>query len=712
MLEEKISKALNISSAGVKAVVSLYDADATIPFIARYRKEMTGGLDEVQIGNIVDEYESLKTLLKRREAILKSMSEQDVLSQDLKKQIESTWDLNELEDIYLPFKPKKKTRASVARDLGLETLAKIIMSQNDGDLINQAKRFVKGDLKTPEEAIEKSLDIISEWVSESKASRDIIRKAFSSTAKITSKKKKATVENEDKYSAYFDWSELLKKCASHRFLAIKRGEAEGVLSSKIEVDQKELQLRLERVFVKQNNEAGNYIKLAVKDAIKRLLLPSISKEFEQNHKLKSDQEAIKVFSQNLRQLLLAAPLGNKKILAIDPGFRSGCKLVCLNENGELKHNETIYPHPPKKDAKKAMNKIGQLVEAYKIEAIAIGNGTAGRETENLVSRMKFKTDVQVFVVNEAGASIYSASSVARKEFPNYDVTVRGSVSIGRRLMDPMAELVKIDPKSIGVGQYQHDVNQKMLEEALGRDVEFCVNKVGVDLNTASEYLLAHVSGLNATIAQNIVAYRSANGAFSSRNELLKVDRLGKKSFEQSAGFLRIKEAKHPLDNSAVHPEVYKLVESIAKAYKVQLKDLVGNDSLLEEIEWSNFVSATVGLPTLMDIKEELKKPGRDPRKAAKVLKFDENVRSIKDLSEGQILPGVVSNITNFGAFVDVGAKQDGLVHISQITEQFISNPADVLHLNQPVKVKVVSIDIAKNRVGFSMKGIDQPRYAW
>ena len=712
MLEERISKALNISSAGVKAVVSLYDADATIPFIARYRKEMTGGLDEVQIGNIVDEYESLKSLLKRREAILKSMSEQDVLSQDLKKQIESTWDLNELEDIYLPFKPKKKTRASVARDLGLETLAKIIMSQNDGDLINQAKRFVKGDLKTPEEAIEKSLDIISEWVSESKASRDIIRKAFSSTAKITSKKKKATVENEDKYSAYFDWSELLKKCASHRFLAIKRGEAEGVLSSKIEVDQKELQLRLERVFVKQNNEAGNYIKLAVKDAIKRLLLPSISKEFEQNHKLKSDQEAIKVFSQNLRQLLLAAPLGNKKILAIDPGFRSGCKLVCLNENGELKHNETIYPHPPKKDAKKAMNKIGQLVEAYKIEAIAIGNGTAGRETENLVSRMKFKTDVQVFVVNEAGASIYSASSVARKEFPNYDVTVRGSVSIGRRLMDPMAELVKIDPKSIGVGQYQHDVNQKMLEEALGRDVEFCVNKVGVDLNTASEYLLAHVSGLNATIAQNIVAYRSANGAFSSRNELLKVDRLGKKSFEQSAGFLRIKEAKHPLDNSAVHPEVYKLVESIAKAYKVQLKDLVGNDSLLEEIEWSNFVSATVGLPTLMDIKEELKKPGRDPRKAAKVLKFDENVRSIKDLSEGQILPGVVSNITNFGAFVDVGAKQDGLVHISQITEQFISNPADVLHLNQPVKVKVVSIDIAKNRVGFSMKGIDQPRYAW
>lgn len=712
MLEERISKALNISSAGVKAVVSLYDADATIPFIARYRKEMTGGLDEVQIGNIVDEYESLKSLLKRREAILKSMSEQDVLSQDLKKQIESTWDLNELEDIYLPFKPKKKTRASVARDLGLETLAKIIMSQNDGDLINQAKRFVKGDLKTPEEAIEKSLDIIAEWVSESKASRDITRKAFSSTAKITSKKKKATVENEDKYSAYFDWSELLKKCASHRFLAIKRGEVEGVLSSKIEVDQKELQLRLERVFVKQNNEAGNYIKLAVKDAIKRLLLPSISKEFEQNHKLKSDQEAIKVFSQNLRQLLLAAPLGNKKILAIDPGFRSGCKLVCLNENGELKHNETIYPHPPKKDAKKAMNKIGQLVEAYKIEAIAIGNGTAGRETENLVSRMKFKTDVQVFVVNEAGASIYSASSVARKEFPNYDVTVRGSVSIGRRLMDPMAELVKIDPKSIGVGQYQHDVNQKMLEEALGRDVEFCVNKVGVDLNTASEYLLAHVSGLNATIAQNIVAYRSANGAFSSRNELLKVDRLGKKSFEQSAGFLRIKEAKHPLDNSAVHPEVYKLVESIAKAYKVQLKDLVGNDSLLEEIEWSNFVSATVGLPTLMDIKEELKKPGRDPRKAAKVLKFDENVRSIKDLSEGQILPGVVSNITNFGAFVDVGAKQDGLVHISQITEQFISNPADVLHLNQPVKVKVVSIDIAKNRVGFSMKGIDQPRYAW
>ncbi|MDB2364146.1 RNA-binding transcriptional accessory protein [Flavobacteriales bacterium] len=712
MLEEKISKALNISSAGVKAVVSLYDADATIPFIARYRKEMTGGLDEVQIGNIVDEYESLKSLLKRREAILKSMSEQDVLSQDLKKQIESTWDLNELEDIYLPFKPKKKTRASIARDLGLETLAKIIMSQNDGDLINQAKRFVKGDLKTPEEAIEKSLDIIAEWVSESKASRDITRKAFSSTAKITSKKKKATVENEDKYSAYFDWSELLKKCASHRFLAIKRGEAEGVLSSKIEVDQKELQLRLERVFVKQNNEAGNYIKLAVKDAIKRLLLPSISKEFEQNHKLKSDQEAIKVFSQNLRQLLLAAPLGNKKILAIDPGFRSGCKLVCLNENGELKHNETIYPHPPKKDAKKAVNKIGQLVEAYKIEAIAIGNGTAGRETENLVSRMKFKTDVQVFVVNEAGASIYSASSVARKEFPNYDVTVRGSVSIGRRLMDPMAELVKIDPKSIGVGQYQHDVNQKMLEEALGRDVEFCVNKVGVDLNTASEYLLAHVSGLNATIAQNIVAYRSTNGAFTSRNELLKVDRLGKKSFEQSAGFLRIKEAKHPLDNSAVHPEVYKLVESIAKAYKVQLKDLVGNDSLLEEIEWSNFVSATVGLPTLMDIKEELKKPGRDPRKAAKVLKFDENVRSIKDLSEGQILPGVVSNITNFGAFVDVGAKQDGLVHISQITEQFISNPADVLHLNQPVKVKVVSIDIAKNRVGFSMKGIDQPRYAW
>lgn len=712
MFLEKISQELNIPESGVKSVLTLHNQDATIPFIARYRKEKTGGLDEVQIASIIDKSEFFDKLEKRKQTILSSIDEQGKLNSELESSIKNIWDLNELEDLYLPFKPKRKTRASVAIELGLEPLAKIIMSQNDGDIHQQAQRFVKGEVKSSDVAIEKALDIIAEWLSERKVLRDISRKSFQLRARIIAKKKKSAEDSDEKFKAYYDWEEALKKCASHRYLAIKRGEAEGVLSVKIEVDQKNLLERLNRVIIKRNNEASKLVEKAVKDASKRLINPSISKEIEQEHKLKSDLEAIKVFSQNLKQLLLAAPLGNKKVLAIDPGFRTGCKLVCLNEHGDLKHNETIYPHPPKKDTKRAMNKIAQLVEAYKIDAIAIGNGTAGRETESLVSRMKFKKDIQVFVVNEAGASIYSASSIARKEFPNYDVTVRGAVSIGRRLMDPMAELVKIDPKSIGVGQYQHDVDQKMLGQALERDIEFCVNKVGIDLNTASEYLLSHVSGLNSGIAENIVKYRSENGGFVNRKDLLKVSRLGNKSFEQAAGFLRIKEGTHPLDNSAVHPEAYSLVEKIAKAEKIKLADLIGNDQILEKIKWEGYVSNDFGLPTLNDIKEELKKPGRDPRKAAKVLKFDENVKSIKDLSEGQILPGVVSNITNFGAFVDVGAKQDGLVHISQITDQFISNPADVLSLNQPVKVKVVSLDLAKNRVGFSMKGIEQPRYAW
>lgn len=712
MFVERISKEFNLPESGVKAVLTLHKEDATIPFIARYRKERTGGLDEVQIAAIIDKNELFDKLIKRRQSILTSIEEQGKLTEELSSLIQSIWNLNELEDVYFPYKPKRKTRASVAIELGLEPLAKIIMSQNDGDVHQQAQRFVKGDLKSSDEAIEKALDIVAEWLSERKILRDITRKSFQLRARVIAKKKKSAEDPDEKFKSYYDWDESLKKCASHRYLAIKRGESEGVLSVKIEVDQKDLLERLNRVIIKRNNEAAKLVETAVKDASKRLISPSISKEVEQEHKLKSDQEAIKVFSQNLKQLLLAAPLGNKKVLAIDPGFRTGCKLVCLNEHGDLKHNETIFPHPPKKDTKRAMNKISQLVEAYKIDAIAIGNGTAGRETEALVSRMKFKKDIEVYVVNEAGASIYSASSIARKEFPNYDVTVRGAVSIGRRLMDPMAELVKIDPKSIGVGQYQHDVDQKMLAQALERDVEYCVNKVGVDLNTASQYLLSHVSGLNQSIAENVVKYRSDNGSFSSRKELLKVSRLGNKAFEQAAGFLRIKESDHPLDNSAVHPESYDLIEKIASKNKIALKDLIGNDELLEGINWSEFVTKEVGLPTLNDIKQELKKPGRDPRKAAKVLKFDENVKSIKDLSEGQILPGVVSNITNFGAFVDVGAKQDGLVHISQITDQFISNPADVLSLNQPVKVKVVSIDLSKNRVGFSMKGIDQPRYAW
>ena len=702
IFNKMIASALNIAERQVSNTLSLLNGGATIPFISRYRKEATGGLNEVQIGEIKERYDKLTEIAKRKETILKTIEEQGKLTADLKKRIESCWDATELEDIYLPYKPKRKTRAEVARQKGLEPLATILMMQRENNLMARVRTFVKGEVKDEEDALKGARDIIAEQVSEDERSRNQLRNQFARQAIISSKVVKGKEEEAAKYKDYFDFSEPLKRCTSHRLLAIRRGEAEGLLKVSISPDDEECTKRLERNYVRGTGECSQQVKEAVRDAYKRLLKPSIETEFATLSKEKADEEAIRVFAGNLRQLLLAPPLGQKRVMGIDPGYRTGCKVVCLDAQGNLLHNETIYPHPPKSEHSLSARKLTKLVEQYQIEAIAIGNGTASRETEAFVTNQRYDRKLQVFVVSEDGASIYSASKIAREEFPEYDVTVRGAVSIGRRLMDPLAELVKIEAKSIGVGQYQHDVDQTALKKSLDITVESCVNSVGVNLNTASRHLLTYVSGLGPALAQNIVDYRAENGAFTSRKELMKVPRMGAKAFEQCAGFLRIPGAKNPLDNSAVHPESYAVVEHIAKDLKCSVEDLIKNKELRNQIDLKKYVTDQIGLPTLTDIMAELEKPGRDPRQAIKVFEFDKNVKTIDDLKEGMTLPGIVTNITNFGCFVDVGIKENGLVHVSQLCRQFVSDPTTVVNIHQHVQVKVLSIDHERKRISMTM----------
>ncbi len=702
IFSKMIATALNIAVHQVKNTLTLLESGATIPFISRYRKEATGGLNEVQIAEISEQNEKLCEIAKRKETILKTIEEQSKLTEELKKRIETCWNATELEDIYLPYKPKRKTRAESARQKGLEPLATILMMQRENNLMARARTFINKEVKDEEEALKGARDIIAEQVSEDERSRNQLRNQFSRQAIITSKVIKGKEEEAIKYKDYFDFSEPLKRCTSHRLLAIRRGEAEELLKVSISADDEECAERLERNYVRGNNECSRQVQEAVHDAYKRLLKPSIETEFAALSKEKADEEAIRVFAGNLRQLLLAPPLGQKRVMGIDPGYRTGCKVVCLDAQGNLLHNETIYPHPPKSEHALSSRKLTKLVEQYAIEAIAIGNGTASRETEAFVTNQRYDRKLQVFVVSEDGASIYSASKTAREEFPEYDVTVRGAVSIGRRLMDPLAELVKIEAKSIGVGQYQHDVDQTALKKSLDQTVESCVNLVGVNLNTASKHLLTYVSGLGPTLAQNIVDYRTENGPFASRKELMKVPRMGAKAFEQSAGFLRIPGAKNPLDNSAVHPESYAVVERIAKDMKCSVEELIKNKELRSKIDIKKYVTPTVGLPTLTDIMQELEKPGRDPRQQIKVFEFDKNVKTIDDLKPGMVLPGIVTNITNFGCFVDVGIKENGLVHVSQIRREFISDPTTVVSIHEHVQVKVLSIDYERKRISMTM----------
>jgi uncharacterized protein len=701
-----ISKSLNISAKNVESTVKLLGEGATIPFISRYRKEATGGLDEVQIANIKEMNEKFIELEKRKEFIIKSISEQEKLTPELEKQIKEIYDSTSLEDIYLPFKPKRQTRAEKARKKGLEELAKWLMSQQSGSVSAKASQFLNDEVPDVEDALQGARDIIAEWVNEDAQARQTVRNIFSREAVITSKIIKGKEEEGEKYADYFDFAAPLAKCPSHRILAIRRGEAEGFLRVSISADDEKCLDSLVPKYAKYDTESADHLEEAVTDAYKRLLKPSIETEFAALSKEIADESAIAVFAENLRQLLLAPPLGQQRILGIDPGYRTGCKVVCLDEQGNLLHNETIYPHPPQNEFLKAGNKVVKLVSTYKIDAIAIGNGTASRETERFITNLRYEKEVKVFVVSESGASVYSASKIAREEFPEYDVTVRGAVSIGRRLSDPLAELVKIDPKSIGVGQYQHDVDQNKLKRSLDQTVESCVNLVGVNLNTASKHLLTYVSGLGESLAQNIIDYRSENGPFQSRKELKKVPRLGPKAFEQSAGFLRIPDAKNPLDNSAVHPESYPIVEKMAKDINSTVKDLINNKPLIESIDISRYKTDSVGEETLTDILQELEKPGRDPRSKVQVLEFDPNIRTINDLKEGMILPGIVTNITNFGCFVDVGIKENGLVHISEMANRFISNPGEVVSLHQHVKVKVLSVDMERKRIQLSLKDVD------
>ena len=706
---QMIATALKLPVHRVENTLKLLQGGATIPFISRYRKEATGGLDEVQIGDIHTRYEKLCELAKRKETVLSTIEEQGKLTDTLRERISNCWDATELEDIYLPFKPKRKTRAEAARQKGLEPLAMLLLMQRENNLSARVRQFVKGDVKDEEDALKGARDIIAEQVNEDERARNLIRNQFNRQAMITSKVVKGKEKEEAalKYRDYFDFSEPLKKCTSHRLLAIRRGEAEGILKVSITPDDESVCTeRLERQYVHGNGECSAQVAEAVNDAYKRLLKPAIETEFSALSKEKADEEAIRVFAENLRQLLLAPPLGQKRTMGIDPGYRTGCKVVCLDAQGTLLHNEAIYPHPPKSETALAGRKLVKLVEQYKIEAIAIGNGTASRETERFVTSQRYDREVQVFVVSEDGASIYSASKIARDEFPEYDVTVRGAVSIGRRLMDPLAELVKIDAKSIGVGQYQHDVDQSKLKASLDQTVESCVNLVGVNVNTASKHLLTYVSGLGPTLAQNIVDYRTENGAFHSRKELLKVPRMGAKAFEQCAGFLRIPQADNPLDNSAVHPESYAIVEKMAKDLKCSVADLIKNEELRSQIDIKNYVTDTVGLPTLTDILQELDKPGRDPRQKIQVFEFDKNVQTIDDLREGMELPGIINNITNFGCFVDIGIKENGLVHISQLADKFVSDPTTVVSMHQHVRVRVLSIDHERKRIQLTMKGLN------
>ena len=718
-----IATALGISEKFVAGTLALLQEGCTIPFIARYRKERTGGLDEVQIASISDRYEKLLEIQKRKETVIKTITDLDKMTPQLEERIAKCWDATELEDIYLPFKPKRRTRAQVAREQGLEPLAKLIMLQRERDPEAAASHYVRDTVPSVEDAIKGAQDIIAEIISEDERSRQQLRNAFSRQAVITSKVVKAKADSDEaaKYSDYFDWSEPLKRCSSHRLLAMRRGESEGLLRTSISPDDEEACERLKRHYVYGNTACGRLVADAIEDGYKRLLKPSIETEFAALSKDKADEEAIRVFAENLRQLLLGAPLGQKRVMGIDPGFRTGCKVVCLDAQGNLLHHDAIFPHPPVNKSTEAALALQRMIAKYQIEAISIGNGTASRETSSFVKDVlagRYNLDTshsaardsksaspQVFVVSESGASVYSASKIARDEFPNEDVTVRGAVSIGRRLMDPLAELVKIDPKSIGVGQYQHDVDQTKLKHSLDQTVESCVNSVGVDLNTASQHLLMYVSGLGATLAKNIVEYRREHGAFISRAQLLKVPRLGPSAFQQCAGFLRIRNAKNPLDNSAVHPESYPIVEQMAKDQGCTVSDLINNKNKRDSIQINRYVTAEVGMPTLNDILSELEKPGRDPREQLEAFEFDKNVSTIDDLVEGMVLPGIVTNITNFGAFVDIGVHHDGLVHISQMADRRISHPLDVVKLHQHVNVRVTEVDHRRQRISLSMRGI-------
>jgi len=693
-----IASSLQLSEKQIRNAIQLFNEGATIPFVSRYRKEMTDGMDEVQLGDAKDQYDKLCELAKRKLAILKSIEEQDKLVPELKDRIDNCWTITELEDIYLPYKSKRRTRAEIARERGLEPLAKILMKQQSNDVQLLAVSFVKGDVSDLDDALKGARDIMAEWINESESARNAIRSIFTREAVISSKLIKGKEVEAQKYRDYFDMNEKLARCSSHRLLAMRRGETEGFLRVNISPEDDHCLERLDRIFVKGENEAAQQVAEAVIDAYKRLLKPSIETEFASGSKAKADTEAIRVFAENLRQLLLSPPLGQKRVMGIDPGFRTGCKVVCLDAQGNLLHNETIYPHPPANETSQAMRKVQKMVEAYNIQAVAIGNGTAGRETEQFIQNTPFDREVKLFVVSENGASIYSASKIARDEFPNYDVTVRGAVSIGRRLMDPLAELVKIDPKSIGVGQYQHDVDQPQLKKALDQTVENAVNRVGVNLNTASKHLLIYISGLGPQLAQNIVDYRSENGAFKSRKQLMKVPKMGAKTFEQCAGFLRIPDSEQLLDNSAVHPESYGIVQTMAKDLKIEIKDLIQNKELKKSIDLQKYITSIVGLPTLNDIMQELDKPGRDPRSEIQVFEFDALVKTISDLRIGMELPGIVTNITNFGAFVDIGIKENGLVHVSNMADRYISNPAEVVSVHQHVKVRILELDIDRKRV--------------
>ncbi len=700
-----VARKLGLHEWQVENTIRLMDGGATIPFISRYRKEMTGSLDEVKLMHIKEEYERLKDLDARKEAVIKSIEEQEKMTPDLRQKIDAAATMAELEDIYLPYRPKRRTRATIAKEKGLEPLALAIMEQKLTDPAIKAEEFLNDDVKTVEEAISGASDIIAEWISEDEKARKQLRYLFEKEAVIYSKAVKGKEAEGIKFSDYYDWSEPLKKCPSHRLLAMRRGEEEGFLRLSIEPDEDNALDMLNSIFLKGRNASSDIVESAVKDSWKRLLSSSMETEFRNISKEKADIEAINVFADNLRQLLLGSPLGEKNVLAIDPGFRTGCKIVCLDRQGNLVHNETIYPHPPQNETAMSIKKILSLVNAYKIEAIAIGNGTASRETEDFIKWVRFDSDIQVFVVSEAGASIYSASKVAREEFPDYDVTVRGAVSIGRRLMDPLAELVKIDPKSIGVGQYQHDVDQQKLQKSLDDVVISCVNAVGVEVNTASKHLLTYVSGLGPQLAQNIVDYRAEHGPFRARKELMDVKRMGAKAFEQSAGFLRIRNAENPLDSSAVHPESYHVVEKMSEDLGCDVRELISNDEKRKELKLEKYITKSTGLPTLKDIVDELARPGRDPR--SKIMEFSfADIHSMEDLNPGMVVPGIVTNITKFGAFVDIGIKQDGLVHVSNLSKSYTQDPSTVVKLHQHVMVKVLAVDIERKRIQLSMKDID------
>ena len=705
-----IARQLSLPQEGVENTLKLLDEGCTIPFISRYRKERTGGLDEVQIAQISEMNARLKETAKRKETILKTIGEQGKLTDELKKRIDDCWDNTELEDIYLPYKPKRRTRAQVAREQGLEPLATLLMMQREPNPVKAAERFVRGDVKDVPMALHGAQDIIAEQVSEDEGSRNVVRQQFRRDALIVSKVVKAKKDTDEaqKYSDYFEWEEPLRRCSSHRLLAMRRGESEGVLRVKIETDDEQCITRLQRHYVKGHGKCQRLVAEAVEDGYNRLLQPSIETEFAAMSKEKADQEAIQVFTQNLRQLLMDAPLGQKRVMGIDPGFRTGCKVVCLDAQGNLLHHEAIFPHPPVNRIMEAKMHVLDMISDYQIEAIAIGNGTASRETREFIEDIASHTEgaPAVFVVSEDGASVYSASKIAREEFPDEDVTVRGAVSIGRRLMDPLAELVKIDPKSIGVGQYQHDVDQTKLKNSLDQTVESCVNQVGVNLNTASQHLLMYVSGLGPALAKNIVDYRRENGPFASRAQLKKVPRLGPSAFQQCAGFLRIPNAKNPLDNSAVHPESYHIVEQMARDNGCTVGELITNEQKRKQVQMERYVTAEVGIPTLTDIMHELEKPGRDPREQLEAFEFDPNVKEVDDLVEGMVLPGIVTNITNFGAFVDIGVHQDGLVHVSQMANRYVKDPNEVVHLHQHVQVRVIDVDRRRNRISLSMKGIN------